>query len=124
MESVLYPYFNDPLTLVRLEYLLPPQITDLNPKETRKDLINVEEVQDQDEDDVVEISKPPVATPRKRRANKLREPMDEQFLRRSKRNAEKLDGFKDMASVKEAALTPQPLAIIPVGNAFPVPTSL
>ena len=54
---------------------------------------------------MVEISKPPVATPRKRRANKLREPMDEQFLRRSKRNAEKLDGFKDMASVKEAALT-------------------
>ena len=96
----------------------------MNPEETWKDLINVEEVQDQDEDDVVEISKPPVATPRKRRANKLREPMDEQFLRRSKRNAEKLDGFKDMASAKEAALTPQALAIIPVGNVFPAPTSL
>ena len=107
--TVIPSYFNDPLTLVRLEYLLPPHITDLNPKETRKDLINVEEVQDHDEDDVVEISKPPVATPRKRRANKLREPMDEQFLSRSKRNAEKLDGFKDMASVKEAALTPHPL---------------
>ena len=49
------------------------------------------------------------------------EPLDEQFLRRSKRNIDKLGGFKDLGSAKKAALEPKPLAIIPAGSNAPAP---
>jgi hypothetical protein len=44
-------------------------------------------------------------TPSTRRANKHMEPMDERFLRHNRRNADKLDGFKELAS-KEATSKP------------------
>lgn len=52
-----------------------------------------EEIDELDDDDLKEIS-PAQFTPRKRRAVKAREQIDDRFLRRSKRNAAKLGGFK------------------------------
>lgn len=60
---------------------------------------------EEDDNEVVEIAPTTFTTPRKRRAKKYMEPMDERFLRRSKRNANKLDGFKELAS-KEATSEP------------------
>lgn len=60
---------------------------------------------EEDDNEVVEIAPTTFTTPRKRRAKKRMEPMDERFLRRSRRNANKLDGFKELAS-KEATSEP------------------
>lgn len=105
-------YFDDFLTLAWLAFLIPDQTKEPTP--TRK------EHEDLDEEDVMEIS-PAQFTPRKRRAVKCKEQLDEEFLRRSKRNAAKRSGFKTpqkKISQKEKAqeeevLKPVPLAMIP-----------
>lgn len=84
--------------------------------------VGVEQTQEMGED-LVEIPKPANFTPKKRRARKLLEPLDE-FLRRSKRTAEKLSGFKDESSAKKASkavMEFQPLAIILAGHTAPAP---
>ena len=78
-------YFDDFLTLVWLAFLILDQTKEPTP--TRK------EIEDMDEDDVMEIA-PAQFTPRKRRAVKVKEQLDEEFLRRGKRNAVKRAGFK------------------------------
>ncbi|KAF8720713.1 hypothetical protein HU200_023616 [Digitaria exilis] len=57
----------------------------------------------------------PVAlpTPSKRRARKMKEPLDDKFLRRSKRLTQDLMGFKNAASRDEASTFPD--------NAGPAP---
>ena len=68
-----------------LAFLLPPQI-----KEPIPDLNAAADV------DVMEIS-PEKFIPRKRRAVKVKEQLDDIFLRRSKRTALKLHGFKKVS---------------------------
>ena len=60
---------------------------------------------EEDDNEVVEIAPTTFTTQIKRRAKKHMEPMDERFLRRSRRNADDLDGFKELAS-KEATSKP------------------
>ena len=99
-------YFDDFLTLAWLAFLIPDQTKEPTP--TRK------EIEDMDEDDVMEIA-PAQFTPRKRRAIKVKEQLDEEFLRRSKRNAVKRAGFKTpqkKRSTQEDVLEPVPLAMI------------
>ena len=57
----------------------------------------------EDDDEVVEVPPPTFTTPRKRRAKKHREPMDEKFYRCNKRTTNMLEGFKD-SSKKEPAV--------------------
>ena len=78
-------YFDDFLTLAWSAFLIPDQTKEPTP--TRKD------IEDTDEDDVMEIA-PAQFTPRKRRAVKVKEQLDEEFLRRGKRNVVKRAGFK------------------------------
>lgn len=72
------------------------------------------------DEEVVEVPSPTFTTSRKRRAKKHREPMDQKFLRCSKRITYRLEDFKDSAS-KEATMEVQPLAIIPTTSAPPAP---
>lgn len=85
-------FFDDPLILVCLACLLPPQITDVTPDEALEAMKVAAEAEKEGED-LVEIPKPADFTPGKRRARKLLEPLDVQFLRRSKRTADKLWRF-------------------------------
>ena len=66
----------------------------------------------EEEDDLVEISGANF-TPRKRRHVKVKEQLDDRFLRRSKRISGRTTGFKDAKSAQEAVAEPVPLAIIP-----------
>lgn len=91
-DTIIPPYFNDRLTLARLVLILPPQINE--PVGGLSSLLEEEE-----EEDVVEISDPDF-TPRKRRATRAKEQIDDRFLRRSKRNAANLDGFKSPQSAE------------------------
>nr|CAZ96179.1 putative tyrosine specific protein phosphatase (module) [Saccharum hybrid cultivar R570] len=61
------------------------------------------------------ITDPFQATPCKRRAEKLEEPLDEQYRRRSKRVAGKTEGFKDKPNADEV-FNPKPLAMVPTPN--------
>jgi len=95
-------YFDDFLTLAWLAFLIPDQTKE--PTHTRKEI----------EDDVMEIA-PAQFTPRKRRAVKVKEQLDEEFLRRSKRNAVMRAGFKTpqkKRSTKGEVLEPLPLTMI------------
>ncbi|KAF8650537.1 hypothetical protein HU200_063911 [Digitaria exilis] len=57
----------------------------------------------EDDDDVQLIPRlPPSSTPHKRCSLKLKEPLDDSFLTRSKRRQPVHDGFRDDASAKEA----------------------
>jgi hypothetical protein len=62
-------------------------------------------------------------TPRKRRHAKVKEQLDESFLRHSKRPSGLKAGFKDAKSAKEAKETsePIPLALIPALGSALVP---
>jgi hypothetical protein len=75
-----------------------------------------------DEDELVEITGENF-TPRKRRATKAREHLDDRFLRRSKRNDMKLDGFKfaPAQADMEEILEPMPLAMTPAPGCTPAP---
>jgi len=111
-------FFDDPFILVYLGCLMPPQITDVTPDEALEMMI-ADEIPEKKEQYMVEIPRPLDFTPTKRRAKKLVEPLDVQFLRRSKRNADKLGGFRDEESARKAAkstMDPMPLAIVPLGS--------
>ena len=86
------------------------------------------EAETENEDKEVEIlDEAPVVfqTPRKRKSLKVKEKLDDSFLRRSRRIANRLGGYKDAASAKAAnqvkepfteeedVADPCPLAIIP-----------
>jgi hypothetical protein len=107
-------YFKDISSLSHLVCLMPPRITDPEAETALLEILDGEE-----DDDVVEIPPPPQITPRKRRAKKLKEPLDEQYVRRSRRFAEKTGGFKAQSSTAEAVLNPKPLAIVPASAPSP-----
>jgi hypothetical protein len=68
-------FFDDPLILVHLACLMPPQITDVTPDEALEMMI-ADVVAEKEGEDLVEIPKPSGFTPRKRRAKKLVEPLE------------------------------------------------
>ncbi|CAO2183996.1 unnamed protein product [Urochloa humidicola] len=74
---------------------------------------------DEEEDfEIKEIQGPIVsATPKKRRARKMKEPLGRDFVRRSKRTNPEVGGFKDAASAQAAENYPviyaKPLAVVP-----------
>lgn len=53
-------------------------------------------------------------TPRKKKASKLKEKLDDSFLRCSKRISQKLQGFKDAESAKKAKESAQTVEDEPV----------
>jgi hypothetical protein len=116
-DTTIPSYFDDPFLMVRLARLLPPQITE--PLENMLD-----------DDELMEITGENF-TPRKRRAAKPKEQLDDRFLRRNKRNVVKLDGFKTAPAQvdknaldqvhKDDVLNPMPLAIIPAPSSTPTP---
>lgn len=62
---------------------------------------------DDEDEDVIIINKTnALPTPRKRRSHRLKEPLDERFLRRSKRQNPSLQGFKNAATRDEASSFP------------------
>ncbi|CAD6272592.1 unnamed protein product [Miscanthus lutarioriparius] len=103
-DTVIPPYFNDPLILAHLALLLPPQIMEL--AEGLNNLLD-------EEDDLFEIIAEEF-TPRKRRATRAKEQIDDRFLRRSKRHAVKNQGYKaPPVNRKEKEIpSPMPLACI------------
>lgn len=113
-NTIIPPFINDPSLLVYLAFLLPPQI---NVAPLEKEALKM--LQEED-DDLMEISGTNF-TPRKRRHVKVREQLDDSFLRSSKRIYGKQAGFKDVMSAQEAAAEPQPLAIIPAPGSTPAP---
>lgn len=105
-NSYIPKYFDDFLTLAWLAFLLPNQ--------TKEPAPSLKELEELSEDDIIEISANQF-TPRKRRAIKIKEELDDKFLRRSKRNAAKLGGFKSplKPSSKADAMEPVPLQPAP-----------
>jgi hypothetical protein len=107
-----------------LAFLIPDQTKDQSP--SRKEFEKL------DDDEVMEIA-PAQFTPRKRRAVKVKEQLDEEFLRCSKRNAAKRAGFKtpqnkDKAQEKRMkaqalgeVLEPVPMAMIPASPSVQAP---
>lgn len=69
----------------------------------------------EEDDDVMEIVCPDLAAKGKKRAKKLKEPLPDEFLRRSKRQANKSGGFKGKSAAE--ILSPKPLAMIPPSQA-------
>lgn len=144
-------YFNDYQLLVHLAFILYPQLGDKalekialdymedEEEEDPEIVVNVDEIEGEDpmepgEDDLMQVDKedndveilndpPPVfQTPRRKKALKVKEKIDDSFLRRSKRLANKSQGFKNAESAKEATeaakimednFNPMPLANIP-----------
>lgn len=105
-NTLIPSFFCDSLMLAHLACLLPPQI-----READENLVFAFS---EDDEDQVEISAADL-TPSKRRATKPKEQLDDRSLRRSKRNAIKLQGFKSPSAGSKATkvLNPTPLAIIP-----------
>ena len=110
-------FFNDPQILVQLAFLLHPQIGG-----QALEKITLDYMEEEGEDADVEVldGPPPVCmNPRRKRAIKVKERLDDGFLSRSKRVAKKLEGFKNEESAKKTRETteevdePMPLAIIP-----------
>lgn len=91
----------------------------LLPNQTKEPIPGLKELDDLDDNEIKEISANQF-TPRKRRAVKVREQLDDKYLRRSKRNATKLGGYK---SPMKTVLEPVPLAIVvPAPALAPSPT--
>lgn len=97
-------FFSNPKDLAHLLCLMPPQINDTETENALKEIL-------EDDDEVLEIMKPNQFTPRKKRAKKMKEPLPDDFLRRSKRQANRSGGFKGKSAVE--ILSPKPLAMIP-----------
>ncbi|CAN6334420.1 unnamed protein product [Urochloa humidicola] len=75
---------------------------------------------EEDEDvDVREILNPQLKTPRKRRARKLKEPMEAPFVRRSRRLNPECGGFRNQASAQAAADNPSVYMPIPLPSDAP-----
>lgn len=108
-------FINYPYLLVHLAFLLPPQNKDPSLEKEELKLL-----QEEDDEDLMEISGTNF-TPRKRRHVKVREQLEDSFLRCSKRISDMKAGFKDVRSADEAVAEPQPLAIIPVPGSTPAP---
>ena len=143
-DTLIPPYFNDQRLLIHLAFLLSPQIGGSSLEKIVLDYITSDEdevdtemgdadaefgeAEAKNEDIEVEILDEAPAvfqTPRKRKSLKLKEKLDDSFLRRSRRIANKPGGYKDVASAKAAnqvkepftaeedVVDPCPLAIIP-----------
>ncbi|CAO2142164.1 unnamed protein product [Urochloa humidicola] len=84
---------------------------------------------DQEEDyDLKEIEGPiTAAMPKKRRAKKLKEPLEKEFVRHSKRKNPDVGGFRDAASAQAAQDYPiiyaRPLAVVPPDQEDPYPAA-
>ena len=100
---------SDFLTLAWLAFLFPDQ--------TKAPAPSLKELDDLDAEDIMEISADQF-TPRKRRAVKVKEQLDDKYLRRSKRNVAKLGGYK---SPLKPVLELVPLAMIPALAHTPAP---
>lgn len=135
-NTMIPSFFNDSHILVHLVFLTHPQLGDhslekiaLDYQDDNDEDVN-EEVADEptdepeetdDDADLQVLDGPPAMflTPRKKRALKVKEKLDDSLLRRSKRISNKLQGFKDAESAKKAkehvasVNEPMPLAIIP-----------
>lgn len=109
-------FFNDFYLWAQLACLLPSQSNE-SPMDRKamKELLS-------EDDDLMEISGTNF-TSRKRRHAKLKEQLDDSFLRRSKRLSEKTAGFKDAKCAQEAGSTfsPVPLDMIPAPGSTPAP---
>lgn len=103
-------FFVDFLTLAWLAFLIPDQT-----KEPTPSLKELEELSDED---IMEISANQF-TPRKRRAVKVKEQLDDRYLCSSKRNAAKHGGYKRPL---KTVLEPVPLAMILVETQSLAPT--
>nr|XP_034583626.1 uncharacterized protein LOC117846530 [Setaria viridis] len=68
---------------------------------------------DEDDDEVREIDGPKSGTPSKRRARKLKEPMEDVVLRRIKRLNADVGGFRNEKSALEATDYPTPIEVVP-----------
>lgn len=139
-------FFNDHLLLAYLACILYPQIDDDALKKIGWDYMDVEdeemtvneeipivgddaehdaefETEEAEEDLEVLESPPPIfMTPRRKKAFKVKEKLDDSFLRRSKRISNRLQGYKDTASASKAHKTdevmeennePMPLCLLP-----------
>jgi hypothetical protein len=100
------PYFNDSHLLVHLAFIPFPQLGDNAREKLTMDYMDTEEKEVEEKDDTEEIeveekdddadiemldSPPPIfMTPRKKKAFKVKEKLDDSFLRRSKRISSKL----------------------------------
>ena len=108
-DTIIPSYFNDLPLLAHLACLLPPQNDD--PQMDREALKQVLE----EDDDLVEISAANF-TPRKRRHVKVKDQLEDSFLRRSKRLSRKNAGFK-------VPRVPRKLTLL-LPNQFPWSSSL
>lgn len=141
------PYFNDKTILVHLAFLLTSQLggnaleklaldyleqdgeTDAKVEVLEDPEMVVEDLEMEAPDDAADIeadlvmlnAPPPVfMTPKKKKHTKVKEKLDDSFLRRSRRISQKLEGYKNAESVKRAkekaphqVAEPVPLAMIP-----------
>jgi hypothetical protein len=99
-------YFANHKDLVHLLCLMPPQFND---PEAENDMMEI--IEEDEDEDVVEILRPDQFNSHKKRAKKLKESLPDDFLRRSKRQANKSGGFKGKSAVE--ILNPKPLAMMP-----------
>jgi len=138
-------YFADDQLLIHLAFILYPQLGDNSLEKIALDYMKQEDVavvtdvpmvdeapieeeepmEPEDADVDLEVLNAPPAiflTPHRKKPLKVKEKLDDSFLRRSKSIANKLQGFKDAGSAKEAVdatevvddnSNPMPLAIIP-----------
>lgn len=121
-DTAIPSYFNDDHLLVHLAFLLDPQLGDQSLEKVAFDYLTDEDEEDVEGADLEILEEAPAVfvTPRKKRVLKVKEKLDDSFLRRSKRLAKKFDGYKDAESAKKGKETavviddePMPLAIIP-----------
>ncbi|CAN6248991.1 unnamed protein product [Urochloa humidicola] len=77
------------------------------------------EGEEDEDDDVQEILNPQLKTPRKRRARKLKEPLEAPFVRRSRRLNPECGGFRNQASAQAAADNPSVYMPVPLPSDAP-----
>lgn len=127
LDTIIPPYFVDKPILVHLAFLVTPQLGGQalekialdyleEDAETDADVVvtddqEMEEVaveddkaqQEDDDQDVVllDVPLPVFKTPKKKRVSKLKEKLDDSFLRHNRRTAKKFDGYKEVESAKK-----------------------
>ncbi|CAN6221448.1 unnamed protein product [Urochloa humidicola] len=89
-------------------------------------LVPYEDSDDEEDFELKEIEGPTSsATPKKRRARKMKEPLEEGFVRRSRRLNPEIGGFRDAASAQAAQDYPviyaKPLVVVPPEQASVAP---
>lgn len=91
-DTIIPSYFNDNQLLVHLAFVLFPQLGD---KSLEKIVLDYDDGEDEEADlEVLEKAPPVFMTPCKKRVLKLKEKLDDSFLRRSKRLSEKVSGIQ------------------------------